>query len=35
MFRVVEQSERYSDMVEFLKNIINECFDDFSMDGQE
>ena len=32
MARVVEQSERYADMIEFLKKIIERCSNTLSMD---
>ena len=32
MARVADQSERYADMVEFLKEILDESPDDLTMD---
>ena len=32
MARVAEKSDKYTDMVELLKEIIDECSDDLSID---
>ena len=29
--RVVEQSERYADVVEFMKEIFDKCYDDLDI----
>ena len=34
MARVVEQSERYADIIEFLKKIIKRCSNTLSMDAK-